>query len=336
MAPGDRAGSRILHRYLLDDEQVVVATRHHWAKLLEPAATTVAAFLLVAWASGPLERLVGETALLVWWLWLAVLGRLVWKALEWRNEWFVATDRRLLMTYGLVTYKVAMMPLRKVTDMNYARSPFGRVMGYGQFLLESAGQDQAMREIDWLPDPDRAYRRICDTIFGPGVRDPDDALHDEPELAAAPDTSPWSAAADADGWDTSEAEHEQQQDPGEDEPWFDEPQGEPRFDEPAASSVATPAAGRYSPPDVGWEVSTEDADQYVPVRVVPRRRRGGGTEEVAPAAGRDRSGFDLAGEARPGAAGRSGEDPGAGPDDPDATGPIPRPGRARPGPSGTT
>lgn len=319
MAPGDRASSRILHRYLLDDEQVVVATRHHWAKLLEPAATTVAAFLLVAWVSPLLEGLVGEVALMLWWLWFAVLGRLLWRALEWRNEWFVATDRRLLMTYGLLTHKVAMMPLRKVTDMNYARSPFGRVLGYGEFILESAGQDQAMREISWLPDPDHAYLRICDTIFGPGIRDPDDALHDEPERGAAPDVGPWGAAGWADTGDQQgpEPRHPDQEvtDPEDDPPG---PGGVP----PPVSRGVPPEPISYRPPDVGWEVSTEDADQYAPVRLVPRPRRGAAPAPgpVSPAAGRDRSGFDVA---RPGSG------------DPDETGPIPRPGGARRGPSGT-
>ena len=34
-----------------------------------------------------------------------------------------------------------MMPLAKVTDMSFQRSPIGRILGYGEFILESAGQD---------------------------------------------------------------------------------------------------------------------------------------------------------------------------------------------------
>lgn len=168
--------NRILDRYVLPEERIVVATRRHWGVLLEPAATALVSLLLVAAVTERLERAVGDPATLIWWVWLALVARLIWRALEWRNEWFVATDKRLLMTYGLITHKVAMMPLRKVTDMNYVRSPFGRLFGYGQFLLESAGQDQAMRKISWVPQPDNTYRRICDTIFGPGGRDPDEDL----------------------------------------------------------------------------------------------------------------------------------------------------------------
>ncbi|MGC5584443.1 PH domain-containing protein [Ornithinimicrobium sp. W1665] len=171
---GIRLSRRILQRYLLDDERPVVATRQHWAYLFEPVATALVSLVAVAAVSPAVEETVGELVAVLWWVWFAVLGRAVWRFAEWRNEWFVATDKRLIMTYGLLTHKVAMMPLRKVTDMNYGRSLLGRMLGYGTFVLESAGQEQAMREINWLPDPDDKYRRICSTIFGTAGWDPDE------------------------------------------------------------------------------------------------------------------------------------------------------------------
>ncbi|USQ80461.1 PH domain-containing protein [Ornithinimicrobium faecis] len=195
-----RVHSRILDRYVLRDEQVVVAIRHHWGRMIEPVLTTLIGLLVASWIStnAPIEA--SALPLVLWWLWFALVLRLLWKALEWRNEWFVATDKRLLMTYGLITHKVAMMPLRKVTDMNYARSPLGRVLGYGQFIMESAGQDQAMREINWVPDPDDTYRRICDTIFGPEGRDPDD----DPFGERAPETG----ASAYDSWEETDDQDE--------------------------------------------------------------------------------------------------------------------------------
>ena len=99
--------------------------------------------------------------------WAAVLW-LAWTVLNWRHEWFVATDKRFLLFYGFVRRKVAMMPLLKVTDMTYDRSLLGRVLGYGSFVLESAGQDQALSNIDHVPDADTHYRAICTQLFGPG------------------------------------------------------------------------------------------------------------------------------------------------------------------------
>ena len=77
----------------------------------------------------------------------------MWRAVEWHHNWFVATDKRLLLRYGIITHKVAMMPLIKVTDMSYVRSIPGQFLGYGRFVLESAGQDQALREVKWVPGP---------------------------------------------------------------------------------------------------------------------------------------------------------------------------------------
>jgi hypothetical protein len=55
----------------------------------------------------------------------------------------------------------------KVTDMSYSRPPVGRVLGYGEIVLESAGQDQALRRITFLPNPDDLYLEICELLFGP-------------------------------------------------------------------------------------------------------------------------------------------------------------------------
>jgi len=53
-----------------------------------------------------------------------------------------------------------------VTDMSYHRTVPGRIFGYGEFILESAGQEQALRKVEWVPHPDATYRIICAEIFG--------------------------------------------------------------------------------------------------------------------------------------------------------------------------
>ncbi|GAA3803270.1 PH domain-containing protein [Cellulomonas soli] len=155
-------------RYVLADERVVLAVRRHWARLAEPALTAVLGVAVAAFLADRAETVIGDPGVLVLWLGLLPVGRFVWRLLEWRIEWFVATDRRMLLLTGLVTHRVAMMPLHKVTDMSYSRSPVGQLLGYGEFVLESAGQDQAMRRIGWVVRPDETYRRLCATIFAPG------------------------------------------------------------------------------------------------------------------------------------------------------------------------
>ena len=74
-----------------------------------------------------------------------------------------------------------MMPLTKVTDMSYERSVPGRIFGYGRFVMESAGQDQALHKVNWVPDPDHHYRAICAEIFGVGERNPFDDPYGDPD-----------------------------------------------------------------------------------------------------------------------------------------------------------
>ena len=58
-----------------------------------------------------------------------------------------------------------MMPLGKVTDMSFQRSLLGRMLGYGEFILESAGQDQALATVQYIPYPETLYLEVCSMLF---------------------------------------------------------------------------------------------------------------------------------------------------------------------------
>ncbi|WP_377640006.1 PH domain-containing protein [Oryzobacter terrae] len=159
---------RELERYLVSGETVIVAVRRHWFHLAREIAMAVAATVLAFWVDVKVPRTPGgevlhNLSLAIWWV--AVLW-LVWRFLNWRHDWFVATDKRFLLFYGFIRRKVAMMPLMRVTDMTFDRSVLGRIVGYGMFVLESAGQKQALSVIDHVPDADRHYRAICTQLFG--------------------------------------------------------------------------------------------------------------------------------------------------------------------------
>lgn len=160
---------RELARYLVDGETVIVAVRLHWFHLAREILIALAATIFAFWVDvkismSPGGQLLHNASLLLWW---AAAGWLVWRILNWRRDWFVATDKRFLLFYGFIRRRVAMMPLLKVTDMTYDRSLLGRIVGYGTFVLESAGQDQALSRIDHVPDADTHYRAICTQLFGP-------------------------------------------------------------------------------------------------------------------------------------------------------------------------
>jgi membrane protein YdbS with pleckstrin-like domain len=188
MAPADAiARHRVVRRYLLDGERVVTAVHPHWAKVAEPVASAALGLVLALWLDSILPASVGHAADVLWWLWILIVVRTAWRLVEWRHDWFVATDKRLILTYGVFTQKVAMMPLSKVTDMSYNRSPMGRIAGFGTFVMESAGQDQALHHVNWVPEPDHTYRAICAEIFGVDDRDRVDPGDGDDDGPAGPD-----------------------------------------------------------------------------------------------------------------------------------------------------
>jgi membrane protein YdbS with pleckstrin-like domain len=70
---------------------------------------------------------------------------------------------------GIITRKVAMMPLLRVTDMKYEQTPLGRILNYVTFVLESAGLDQALREVPHLPNPNELYLRVVEEMYEPAA-----------------------------------------------------------------------------------------------------------------------------------------------------------------------
>ncbi|MGI5285310.1 PH domain-containing protein [Nonomuraea polychroma] len=171
---GDSAPASV-SRYLLPTEQQHLMVRRHPAVLLRPVAEVFAGLII----AGLLSKFFGDnqgggTALVVvWWLWLLLLIRFVWKVAEWSVDYFVVTSKRMLLTTGLITRKVAMMPLTKVTDMSFQRTLLGRMLGYGEFILESAGQDQALSTVEYIPYPETLYLEVCQMLF-PSKDDGDD------------------------------------------------------------------------------------------------------------------------------------------------------------------
>jgi uncharacterized membrane protein YdbT with pleckstrin-like domain len=180
-----------LDRYLTTAEKIVFRTRLHWIRIAGPwVQFFLALIVLGVLNSGPLSdtRFGPVLAFLL----LLVLARALWRTFEWYREWFVGTDRRLMLTLGIITRKVAMIPLSKVTDMRYDRPPVGQILGYGSFILESAGQDQAFREVEYVPHPDLLYRRISEELFAPSAtRGLDRPAAGPKALPMQEPTAPW-------------------------------------------------------------------------------------------------------------------------------------------------
>jgi membrane protein YdbS with pleckstrin-like domain len=158
----------LVSRYLFPTERYRGEWKRHWIHLSTPLSIGAGATLLLGYLAGYLTRqevngLVTAAVL----IWLAVIGWVAWRVFDWYFDRFILTNKRVMVVNGIVTRKVAMMPLLRVTDMKYEQSALGRMLNYGTFVLESAGQDQALREVKHLPNPNELYLRVVEEMYEP-------------------------------------------------------------------------------------------------------------------------------------------------------------------------
>ncbi|MEU4379116.1 PH domain-containing protein [Micromonospora echinofusca] len=160
--------SSLVARYLFPTERYRGEWKRHWVHLTTPLLVGVAATFVLGYLSGFLAgQDVGALTTIAVLLWFAVMGWVAWKVADWWYDRFILTNKRVMVVNGIITRKVAMMPLTRVTDMKYEQSPTGRALNYGTFVLESAGQEQALREIKNLPNPNELYLRVVEEMYEP-------------------------------------------------------------------------------------------------------------------------------------------------------------------------
>lgn len=91
---------------------------------------------------------------------------------EWADRYFVLTNKRLVVVEGIIGTTVRSMPVTRLTDMAYKRTAMGRALGYGLFDVESAGQDQALKLLKFVPRPEHTNLQISHLLFYSPKPDP--------------------------------------------------------------------------------------------------------------------------------------------------------------------
>jgi membrane protein YdbS with pleckstrin-like domain len=130
-------------RSLAVGEQSVEVLHPHWKTLVGPvlAAFVIAAALLVGEVVIPggrdaaVERLAAAVlavVLLMWWL--------MYPLLRWRTTRYELTTRRMRLRTGVVARNGSDIPLSRITDVSFRKSPLDRLLGCGTLVVESAGE----------------------------------------------------------------------------------------------------------------------------------------------------------------------------------------------------
>lgn len=80
---------------------------------------------------------------------------------QWRwYRYLYVTNRRMVQTNGILTRSFATMPIAKITDVRLKITWLGEQLGYGEFFVESAGQNQALGHLEYLLAVEEFYHRV--------------------------------------------------------------------------------------------------------------------------------------------------------------------------------
>jgi membrane protein YdbS with pleckstrin-like domain len=169
--PLEDEATPLVARYLFPTERFRGEWKRHLIHLAWPITVGVLATFALGWLSGLVTRWdqVEWLGFVLVLLWLGVMGYVAWRVADWHFDRFILTNKRVMKISGIITRNVAMMPLLRVTDMKYVQSPLGRMLNYGTFVIESAGQEQALREVPYLPNPNELYLRVVEEMYEPAA-----------------------------------------------------------------------------------------------------------------------------------------------------------------------
>lgn len=165
MSTGDglvAASGPTLRKNLTGAETIRLNVHQHPVVLTRPIGWALLATLVMV------LMMTGERGWLPPALLLAVIGSWLWvgyKEYERRHNSFVATNKRIMKVEGILHLTVPMMRHSKVTDMSLDQPLIGRMLGFGSITIESAGQNQPIRDVRYVRYPTQTYRRLCEIIF---------------------------------------------------------------------------------------------------------------------------------------------------------------------------
>ena len=143
------------------NETIALDMHPHWWYFAEPvgALVLVIGLAILQAAKGP-DGKTGDV------LKLALIGLLVLTALwvigrylKWITTNFVMTSQRLIFRQGVIAKSGIEIPLERVNNVNFNQSIFERILGAGDLLIESGGEDGQQRFTD-IRNPEKVQNLL--------------------------------------------------------------------------------------------------------------------------------------------------------------------------------
>ena len=152
-------------RLLNDYENLVLDLHPHWWYFGSSVSTLLGSMFLTLllraqMPSGFFEDAVGYlgmASIIVSAAWVLV------HLIKWRTTYFVVTSHRLIYRQGVVSRDGVEIPLERVNNVNFSQSVVERMIGVGDLLIESGGQDGQQTFTD-IAQPERVQNIIHSTI----------------------------------------------------------------------------------------------------------------------------------------------------------------------------
>ena len=144
------------------DETIALDMHPHWWYFAQPAAALLGSIVigivvLTQTDSGSTARKAAGIAavalLVITALWL--IGRY----LKWLTTNFVITSQRLIFRQGIVAKRGIEIPLERVNNVNFNQGVYERMLGAGDLLIESGGEDGQQRFTD-IRHPDKVQNLV--------------------------------------------------------------------------------------------------------------------------------------------------------------------------------
>lgn len=144
-------------KLLNDDEDIALDLHPHWEFFVKPGAALLVAVVFGVWVltsdpHGAVEALAG----------ILVLGALVWFGItyaQWSTTNFVVTTDRLIYRHGVLAKRGIEIPLERVNTVFFSQSILERVVGSGDLVIESAGE-QGRQEFSNVRKPSAVQNEI--------------------------------------------------------------------------------------------------------------------------------------------------------------------------------
>ena len=135
-----------VEQYLLvdDDEHIVTRSWHRMAIFWPGVRFGVGLWIL----AGAFVFTSGSSGSSWCSPWRSVV-QAVWEIAE-QLDRFVITNMRAFRVHGIFSQHRATTPMTRILDITVNQPVIGRIFGYGDFIFESAAQDQGLREIQWV------------------------------------------------------------------------------------------------------------------------------------------------------------------------------------------